>query len=1173
MDAPSLVLDRVLGVGRTGRVWRARLRTPGLGREAGAHVAVKILRTEVLADPDARASFASEVEAGRAVRHPALSRFLYAAPGGPPPVLEGLVPEAHLPRPEAPWFALELVPGRSLEQELLEVGPGPEPLLRAIGRRLAGALAALHAAGWTHGDIKPENVRFDGRGEAVLLDLGFARRVGAPLAPLGTPAYLAPERQNGGPPSPAADVYALGATLHRLATGQHAGARPDGTPDFGARAAGVLRPPSTLVPRLSPLLDEVLLACLAPTPLARPTALELARIFEEGEASAWWRERVSFGAEARRDTVAWSGLHQLPLVGRDEELERLHVAWYLTRAVGGRAVWLVGERGAGKSRLVAELAHRVRRSEDTPPLYLYGRCGELEDERPGAAILALLHRWLHLPREASPGARESDLVHSLVPEAEARTLLDSLAGADRGTGDTPVTEVAALATWLARLTRGTPAIVFLDDVDRAGMSTLEVILRVARDLAGTKLLLVLGVRGDAPPRHPQGFEALEERLVEAERVALGPLDEAAVLDLVDLVFHHSVARRSLARVLFSRSGGNPGRIGELLRLCAARGWTRPAPDGSDTLELTIEPSALPRPDSLALAVESRRDALPARDRVWLDRLAVLGGRFSLELVEACFPRAARRIQPVLARLTAAGWLVSAADRFRFARPAEREEVKRGVASYRRRRYHARAAAALAAAAPTSEDAYRRVRHLRDAEDHEGLLGALPPLLVRARDAGHPRRRATLAGWGLEALDGLPVTPEHLAVRRELLETLADASDRLGERDDQRAALEALAELPLAVETDPAPAGRVYALHARAAVAAGQAGLARGLVRNAIELFTRAGDGARDALAEALLLAARIEADAGDLAGAADRLAFARAVSDGPVRQAEVLAISAEIAALEDRIEAGLSALEEALRLLASAEDSIHTRAVRAQVFVVQGRILRLAGRVRRAWVALARATRAAEQSGEARLVVEAAARRGRLMLDVDREDDAELELREALLHARTTRDLRGEALVALFLGTLLAERADGAGEYGADREARATLERSLRLAQELGLARIEALCSAILARVERRAGKLEAALTRVEHAANLVNRFGAELLDRIVVEGTRALVLRELGRKRDGRRAASDLRQRLVRENRTIRDRIVKKRHMASAKALLESALSPDGPLYPRVPLEGLENA
>ena len=287
----------------------------------------------------------------------------------------------------------------------------------------------------------------------------------------------------------------------------------------------------------------------------------------------------------------------------------------------------------------------------------------------------------------------------------------------------------------------------------------------------------------------------------------------------------------------------------------------------------------------------------------------------------------------------------------------------------------------------------------------------------------------------------------------------------------------------------------------------------------------------------------------------------------------MLAATAEVAALEDRIEAGLAALDEALALLAGAEDSIHTRAVRAHVFVVQGRILRLAGRVRRAWVALARATRAAEQSGEVRLAVEAAARRGRLMLDVDREDDAELELREALLLARTTSDVRGEALVSLFLGTLLAERADGADENSADRESRATLERSLRLAVDLGLARIEALCSAILARVDRRAGRLPAALARVEHAAALVNRFGAELLDRIVVEGTRALLLRESGRKRDGRKAASELRQRVVRENRAIRDRIVKKRHLASAKALLDSALSPDGPLYPRVALEGLENA
>lgn len=1164
MPSPPLVLDRVLGAGRTGRVWRARMTESWQGRDAGSFVAVKVLRSELLGEVDVRAAFTAEVEAGRAVRHPALSRFVTSGTSHAPPVAGASdADEAQYPHPEAPWFAMEVVPGRSLEEELQLQGPGPEPTLRAIGRRVAGALAALHAAGWTHGDVKPENIRFDARGEAVLLDLGFARRVGAPHAPLGTPAYLAPERTHGGPPSPAADVYAFGATLHRLATGAHAGAERDGTPDFAARAAGALSPPSTLVPRLSPLLDEALLACLAPTPSARPTALELVRIFTDGEAGEWWRERLSFGAEARRDTAVWSGAHSLPLVGRSEVLERLHVAWYLTRASGGRAVWLEGERGSGKSRVVSELANRVRRSDELPPLYLYGRCGELEDERPGAAILALLHRWLHLPREASPGPREAELVHSLVAAAEGRTLLDALSSRDRSGGDTPVTEVAALATWLVRLTKHTPAIVFLDDIDLAGKATLDVIARVARDLASVKLLLVLGVRGDTTPRNPQGFAALRARLADREHIVLGALDEGAVLDLVERTFHPSVPRRTLARVLLGRTGGNPGRIGELLRLAHAKGWTRPAPDGSGALELCIAPGSLPRPASFARAVDARRATLPARDQVWLERLAVLGGRSTETHTARAFPRSARSVGGALVRLTNAGWLVPTGDRFRFARPADREEVRRGISAKRRKRYHAAAARAFAGATPASEDAYRRARHLREAGQAELLLAELPPLLEHARDAGHPRRRATLAGWGLEALDALPKTAAHTDTRRRLLETLADASDRIGEREDQRQALEALAALPLDVERDPGAAGRVYALHARAAVASGEGGLARGLVRNAIELFMRAGDAAQGDLSGALLLAARVESDAGDLVGAHDRLALARAAAPDAVRRAQVLSAAAELAALEDRLESGLASCDEALELLGGAADSVLTRGVRAQAHLVQGRLLRLAGRPKRAWFALARASKLADQSGEVRVAVEVGARRGRLMLDVDREEEAELELREALLLARTIEDRRGEALVSLFLATLLAERGDA--------EARGTLERSLRLAEELGLARVEALGAAIMARVLRQSSEFEAALANVEHAAALVARFGAELPDRIVVDATHALVLRDLHRRRESRRLARELTTRVARENRELADRVVRKRHRAATDALIRAALSPDGPLYPRVRITGLD--
>jgi len=1168
MDSPPLALDRILGVGRTGRVWRARVTAPWIsGMGPGRLLAVKVLHTELLRDGAARAALAAEVEVGRAVRHSALVQFVYAAPSSPPPLAEALEESVALqrPAPEAPWLAMGLVPGPSLEDELRAAGPLPEPTLRAVGGRLAGALAALHAAGWTHGDVKPENARLDALGEAVLLDLGFARRVGSSTAPVGTIAYLAPERSLGGAPSPAADVYSLGATLHRLATGQHVVTDRENASDAAARALMVVPPPSNLVPRLSPLLDDVLVACLAPQPFSRPTAQELARIFKEGESSAWWRERVSFGAEARRDTAAWSGVHQLPLVGRSAELERLHVLWYLTRAGSGRGVWLEGERGSGKSRLVAELAHRMRRSDVAPPLYLYGRCGELEDERPAAAILALLHRWLHLPREASPGPREADLVHGLVPNAEARTLLDALSGAQRTQGETAVTEVAALATWLLRLARSTPVIVFLDDVDLAGKATLDVIARVARGLGETKLLLLLGVRGDTPPRHRAGFEALRLRFEGAERLTLGPLDEAAVQDLVDEVFHHSVPRRSLAKVLLGRTGGNPGRIGELLRLARAKGWTRPAPDGSGMLELCIAPSGLPRPASLARAVEARREALPAQSRIWLDRFAVLGGRLAPAVVARAFPRAVHSAQQALFALTAAGWLVSAGDRFRFARPNERDEVKRNIEPRRRHRYHAAAAEAYAGAAPASEDAYRRARHLRDANRPEPLLEMLGPLLAHAREVGHPRRRATLTGWGLEALDELPATPERIQLRRAFLEELADAADRLGEREEQRIVLGALGDL--AGDADSHAAGRLYTLHARAAVATGESGLARGFARNAIELLQNSGESALADLATALLLAGRIEADAGDLEGAIERLRRAAAVAPTPAQRAEVATALAEVAALEDRLEDGLAIIDGALAEIAPAPDTVRTRAIRARVHLVQGRILRLVGRSRLAFVALARAARLADQAGEVRLAVEILARRGRLLLDLDKEEEAELELREALLLARTVEDRRGEALVTLFLGTLLAEREESLPDRS---EAHTTLGRAASLSRELGLARVEALASAILARIERQAGRVDVALQLVEHAAQLVARFDAELLDRIVVEGTHALMLREAGQRREARRLVRTLTQRVTRENRAIADRLLRRRHRVAMGALVRSALSPEGPLYPRIQLSGL---
>ena len=147
----------------------------------------------------------------------------------------------------------------------------------------------------------------------------------------------------------------------------------------------------------------------------------------------------------------------------------------------------------------------------------------------------------------------------------------------------------------------------------------------------------------------------------------------------------------------------------------------------------------------------------------------------------------------------------------------------------------------------------------------------------------------------------------------------------------------------------------------------------------------------------------------------------------------------------------------------------------------------------------------------------------------------------------------------MFLGILLWE-AD-------DPEAEAMLVRTVALASEMGLNRVEALAAAIEARVRRERGDLDAALARSARANELLEQVGAELADRIVIGATRALLLRNSGRGADADAIESDLRERIAERRDRIASPLLRMRHQRSALRLLEAALSPDGPIYPRVRL------
>lgn len=1203
---PVFRIERELGAGATGRVFQGVLEAPFAGHDVGFEVAVKVLHPELKDDLSATERFELEARAGAAVI------------GN-----EGVVHVLHRGEDErGPYLLMPFVPGRSLREVLDEDGPLPEPLWRSVAHQVALGLAALHEQGFVHGDIKPENIRLDSEGRAVLLDLGFAR----PVHPLegahartvaskpGSLAYLSPEQASGEPATRASDMFSLGVVLFELATDVHpflhaaAGQETGGglgsssissgaiarraieTPNadrvLAAIAAPRLVPPSRFVPQLSPLLDRILEELLQRSPQRRPTATLLARRLDEGETGGWWRSHIDFAASVRRSSVGErDAQHLTPLVGREAEMDELVRAF--ERAVGagasgdegharGGIVWLSGEAGSGKSRLVHELAARVRTSEN-PPLYLYGRCRRLAETRPGQAVLGLLQRYLRLPPGSAPGAREQEVIGRLVNTRSATTLIDALSSSETA-GPLPLPE--AWSDWVVSLSTDAPLLVFFDDVmwsrdeTRHALQLLtERVQRAAEaspDGTGLPIFLVLGLRQDVEPHESNDFARMRARLDAALpscEIALAPLDEDAVASLVEGLFDHRTPRLRLARVLWQRSRGNPGLLSELLRGLLTRGDATPGPDGA--LLLHIAPDRLPLPESLPKAIAESYRELPPDDRLWLRRLAVVGGRIDADFLLHAFPPAKRsEVDEVLARLARLRWLVPAGPRYRFARPALREAVYGTLSSEQKERLHRGAAAALEAppGKPSTsvpiDKQFHRAFHLRAAGDHATLLGILPPLVQLTLHAGQPQRVHALSLWGLEALDALDaattdaIDPERNRQRVSLLETAIDAADRLGNRTDQRQLLDRLTDLDIDPDADPGTAGRVYLLHGRYAVSTGQYGLARGMLRNAVLLFERSGSGLE--LSESLRRLSGVQGHVGDLADA--RPLALRAIETAqhkPQRAVAHLAVGV-IDVLEDRLPEALAETEQALRLLRASEDWNLPGAF-AAALVLRVRIYRSSGRFRRALASARRSMRLARRAGEKRLEAEATARVGGALLDLGLNQEAEARLRDALLIADEIEDRRGKSLASLFLGLLLTR--DG------DSEATARLQRAARLANDLGLNRIEALATAVLARHARSSGDLPRALQLSEPAWQLVEQVGAELFDRIVITATHALILRESGRVKDSHRLVRELRSGLRGERSFFaKDRSkdsARKLQRKAAEELLEATLDPQGPIYP----------
>jgi Protein kinase domain/Domain of unknown function (DUF4384) len=186
---------------------------------------------------------------------------------------------------------MELLRGETLAESIARRGRLAPAEVAAMGRSMARALDAVHAAGLVHRDIKPANVMLESSGRVVLTDFGLGTRRGFPEAPLarlsGTPLFMSPERLAGGSSTPSSDLYALGATLWCALAGQppFEASSLDALRDEASR--GPSRALATECPGAPQFLVRAIERAMSPAPAQRfATAAEMSQALDRAESGA-----------------------------------------------------------------------------------------------------------------------------------------------------------------------------------------------------------------------------------------------------------------------------------------------------------------------------------------------------------------------------------------------------------------------------------------------------------------------------------------------------------------------------------------------------------------------------------------------------------------------------------------------------------------------------------------------------------------------------------------------------------------------------------------------------------------------------------------------------------------------------------------------------------------------